>query len=188
VRPLYAARLSALLAVVGLASCASVPISPNLPTTEPWTNYSIGRVQEASTGSPMVEWIGHARFLRGYLMVTPVKVDHIGGQPPSDAGIWPARYSYHGPCAGGRYVITNKAFYGEQIGIIVAEDGTIPCARSVVQIAGMKRGRDWSTPEAVGVRAFAPTPFLADASEAPIKWELIYSGRSGNEINVEYRE
>jgi hypothetical protein len=180
--------LSALLAAACLTSCATQPISPNQPTIEPWTNYAIGRVQDAATGSPMVEWMRHARFLRGYVMVSPVKVERIGGQPPTDAGVWPARYTYHGPCTGGRYVITNKRFYNEQIGIIVAEDGTIPCAPSVFQIAGLRAGRNWSTPGAVGVRAFAPTPFFADANAAPIKWELIYSGRSGSEIVLDHRE
>ena len=169
-------------------SCAYVPIARNTPNNEPWTNYVIGRVQSAPTGATMVEWIGRARFLRGYLMVSPVKVIGTSRQPPTDSGAWPARYTYHGPCTGGRYVITNPKFYGEEIGIIVADDGTIPCDRSVLQVQGVKRGRQWRTPESVGTRAFTPVPVVADLTEAPIKWELIYSGRSGEEIALAYRE
>src|SRR5437870_2551547 len=138
-------------AVVALASCARLPISPNTPTDEPWTNYAIGRAQSAPTGSTMVEWIGRARFLRGYVLVAPFNVSRLGRQPELASGVWPARYVYHGPCAGGRYVITNDKFYrDEEVGIIVADDGTIPCDEPVIQLTGLKRGRKWMTPQAVG--------------------------------------
>jgi len=139
----------------------------------------------------MVEWIGRALFFRGYVMVAPVRVEQIGHQPPPDAGAWSARYTYHGPCKGGRYVITNQAFYREQIGIIVTEDGTIPCETSVLQIGGRRclRGREWRTPESVGKRLFAPAgPNPADAIGDAIRWELIYGGRSGEEMALTYRE
>src|SRR5689334_1383502 len=94
-----------------LSSCAHLPISRNEPTDEPWTNYVIGQEKSTSTGSTMIEWIGHASILRGYAMVSPVRVARLGRQPPTDAGVWPARYRYHGPCRDGRYVITNEKFY-----------------------------------------------------------------------------
>src|SRR5262249_43734087 len=104
-------RSAPALIPTGLISLARLPLFSYTPTDEPWTNYVIGRVQKAPTGSTMVEWIGRAHILRGYVMVSPVRVDHLGRQPPTDAGVWPARYTYHGPCAGGRYVITNEKFY-----------------------------------------------------------------------------
>ena len=170
-----------------LVGCGSVPIRPNQPTDEPWTNYVIGQIQDAPTGSTMVEWIGRARFLRGYRMVAPVTVERIGVQPPKDPIVWPARYIYEGPCPEGRYVVTTPNFYREAIGIIVADDGTIPCEMSVLQIQGAKRGREWRASEA-NSRPFIPAPFLDDLKQSPIKWELIYSGRSGNEIALSYRE
>src|SRR5262245_44483336 len=126
--------LSALLSATG---CMSPWVRPNSVSEEPWTNYAIGRTQDAPTGSTVVQWIGHAKFLRGYRMIAPLKVDRMGQQPPSDGSSWPARYIYSGPCPGGRFVITNARFYKEQIGIIVADDGTIPCEKSVFQIAGL---------------------------------------------------
>src|SRR5262245_54681919 len=172
-----------------LAACRSVPISPNAPSSEPWTNYVIGELQTAPTGATMVEWLGRTRILRGYKMVMPVRVSSIGQQPPSDPGlVWAARYTYHGPCAGGRYVITTPTFYAENVGIIVAADGTIPCAGSVLQLKGGRVGKDYATPEVVGQRAFAPTPFLDGISGDAIRWELIYSGRSGDEVSLSYRE
>ena len=182
-------RTVALLAAAALTSCAHLPISRNEPSDEPWTNYVIGQAQSASTGSTMIEWIGRARILRGYRLVTPLKVARLGRQPPTDAGVWPAYYRYNGSCRNGRYVITNEKFYRDgEVGIIVAEDGTIPCEASVIQLTGVKRGRQWLTPEAVGTRAFVPAPVLADLKEAPIRWELVYSGRAGNEIGLAYRE
>ena len=172
-----------------LAGCGSVPISPATPSDEPWTNYTIGAERHAATGDTMVEWIGRAKMLRGYVMTTPVTVEGLGRQPPSDAGVWPARYTYHGPCPGGRYVLTNEAFFREQLGIIVGADGSIPCAAVVLQIEGAKAGREWSVPSAVvGTTPFRTVPYLADLTQSPIKWELIYSGRSGDELTIAYRE
>lgn len=187
-RSLVSSPAVIVLVSIMLGACASLPITRLESTDEPWTNYTIGREQRAPTGSAMVEWIGRAHFLRGYVMVTPVEVVSIGRQPPRDDSAWGARYAYHGSCAGGRYVITNRGFYREAIGIIVAADGTIPCEASVLQIRGAKRGREWRTPNAVGTRAFVPAPFFADRRQAPIKWELIYTGRSGDEITLAYRE
>src|SRR5262245_1344922 len=99
------ARLLPFLGVGILASCAAVPISPNPASTPPWTNYTIGQLKNAPTGAAMVKWLGHASIQRGYKMLMPVKVVGIGEQPPS-AGVWAAGYSYHGPCTGGRYVVT----------------------------------------------------------------------------------
>lgn len=121
-------------------------------------------------------------------MVEPVKIERIGVQPPGAGVVWAARYAYDGPCEGGRYLITTPTFYNESIGIIVTEDGTIPCETSVLQVKGAKSGRRWSTPQAVGSRAFTPHPFLADLTQTALKWELIYSGRSGNEVVLDYRE
>jgi hypothetical protein len=172
-----------------LAACGSVPISPNTPSNQPWTNYVVGELQTVPTGATMVEWLGHTRILRGYKMVMPVRVSGIGQQPPSDPGlVWPARYTYHGPCAGGRYVITTPTFYEEHVGIIVAADGTIPCADSVLQLKGGRVGKDYSTPEVVAQRAFVPTPYLDGISADAIRWELIYSGRSADEVSLSYRE
>lgn len=177
----------AVLTAVLLGSCG-VPIRRNQPSDQPWTNYEIGRVQESSTGATMVEWIGKASLLRGYRMVAPVKVERIGRQPPSSAGAWAARFTYHGTCGHGRYVITTPTFYKEKIGIIVTENGEIPCDKSVIQIRGLRRGRSWHTPESIGTRAFLPEPVVVDVRQAPIKWELIYSGRSGDEVALAYRE
>jgi hypothetical protein len=177
-----------LIAHALLWGCGPVNITKITPTSEPWTNYVMNVEQETATGATMVEWVGHALFLPGYSLRGPLRVDRIGAQPVSDGTMWVARYNYGGACSGGRYVATTPRFYNETIGIIVAEDGTIPCEKSVLQIAGLKKGRQWSTPEAVGTRPFTRGPFLAGGVEAAIKWELLYSGRSGDEITLDYRE
>jgi len=176
----------ALLATSVLASCATVPISPNEPSDTPWTNYVIGKARTTPTGSTMIEGIDDARFLPGYVLTGELRVDKLGRQPSRDAGVWSAWYLYRGPCTGGRYLITNPRFYPGELGIIVAEDGSIPCEASVLQYLGAKRGREWRTPEAVGTRPFVPQPFPIDSRG--LKWELVYSGRSANEIGLTYRE
>jgi hypothetical protein len=166
-------------------SCGPIP---QLRRVEPRTNYEIGVARTTATGATMVEWIGNTRFLPGFRMIKPLKVDGIGNQPPFDAGPWVAHYTYRGTCEGGQYLLTNPRFYAEEIGVVIASDGSIPCEKPVVQFRSTKAGRTWATPEQVGVRAFAPTPYVAEKSGSPIRWELLYSGRSGSEVTLDYRE
>lgn len=137
----------------------------------------------------MIEWIGHAELLPGFEMKSALYVDDIGEQPPADAGVWAARNLYlSGTCSGGRYLLTNPRYYEEEIGIVVAEDGSIPCAKPVVQFEGLKSGRTWATSEAVGQKIFSRTAYLANLHADAIRWEILYSGRSGNEVTLDYRE
>lgn len=168
-----------------LMSC-SAPISVNKPIDKPWVSYSVGEVRKASTGSTMVSGLDGARYLPGFLLVGALQVESIGQQPPRTSGAWSAQYLYDGPCKGGRYLITNPRFYANRIGIIVAEDGTITCEEPVMRCCGMRAGNTWRVVDGVGTRPFVPEPFPAEAGG--VKWELVYSGRSGNEIGLTYRE
>src|SRR5262245_58343111 len=112
-----------------VASCAAVPISPISPVDKPWTNYAIGTVRTAATGETLIEGIDGTRWLPGFKLVGPLKVERL--RSPTNYGeLWAASYRYEGPC--GYYLITNPRFYPNEIGVIVSEDGAVLCEESVL--------------------------------------------------------
>jgi hypothetical protein len=181
---LRVATLTVLVALL-LMSCSAAPISLNFPSEKPWTNYSLGEVRTTPTGSTMMEGVDGAVSVPTYRLTGLLKVDGTSKQPPT-SDIWSARYHYHGPCTGGRYVLTNPLFYQNTIGVIVTEDGSIPCERAVMRCTGAREGNTWPVEDGVGLRPFTRLPFSPEAGG--VRWELVYSGRSGNEVGIAYRE
>src|SRR6185369_3451511 len=169
--------------------CYAKPLLTRLtPSDQPVANYAIGETRKASPGSVMIERIEGLLLLPGYRQTQVLTVAGLDKQSPPVQEIWAAHYQYSGVCQDGRYVLTSPKFYKERIGIVVADDGTVPCDQPVVQLGGTKAGRTWPVREKAGVKAFSPAPFIAGKSGASLHWQLIYAGRSGNEVSLEYRE
>ncbi|HEY2775723.1 MAG TPA: hypothetical protein VGK20_16905 [Candidatus Binatia bacterium] len=184
--------LAAILAVAALAGCGvAAPVSFEQPIAAPFMTYRIGDVMTAATGSPMVRWTGNVASLPAFQMIHPVHVQGTDRQPPGEGSYWLALYGYHGDCAGGRYVLVNPVFYEQQIGIVIDEQGSIPCAGAVLQVSGAYTGRVFQVPDAAGQQVFRPSePVVIGGGYGarPTTWELVYGGRSGDTINVQYLE
>lgn len=181
----------AILAVAGAfaSGCYTKPqLTLLVPTDVPLANYTIGETKRAAPGAVMVERVEGTLLLPGYLPLAPLKVEGLGAQPPQEQSIWPARYRYRGTCLGGEYLVTNAGFYREVIGIVIAADGSITCDKPVVQIRGSKAGRSWSIAKMDTSKLFSPKPFVAGTDGRPLRWQLLYSGRSGSEVLLDYRE
>jgi hypothetical protein len=172
-----------------LASCYARPrLTPLVPTDTPLANYSIGELRKTAPGGILVERIEGAAILPGYVPNGPIQVKSIGEQPPPARDVWAAHYRYEGKCQNGSYLVTHPGFYAGTIGIVVAADGTVPCDKAVVQIAGSKAGRSWSLTRLKAGNEFSPKPFIAQSGPASVRWQLLYGGRSGNELLLDYRE
>jgi hypothetical protein len=182
------AAIAVSLTVLG---CGVAPVSPELPAATPFMSYRLGDQMRVATGYPMVSWTGNVATLPAFQLVQPLQVDRVSRQPPAEGTYWLAAYQYHGPCAGGRYVVVHPEFYEQQIGIVIDENGVIPCAEAALQVSGGHRGRVFQVIDAAGVEAFVPSqPVVVGGAgpERPLSWELIYGGRSGDWITIDYRE
>ncbi len=179
-----------LLALCAAASgCYAKPLLTRLaPTDQPVANYAIGETRRALPGGVMIERIEGLLLLPGYRQTQALTVPGLDKHAPPVQEIWAAHYQYSGVCQDGRYVLTSPKFYKERIGIVVADDGTVPCDQPVVQLGGTKVGRTWTVQEKAGVKAFSPTPFIAGKSGASRHWQITYAGRTGSEVSLEYRE
>ncbi|HYC54640.1 MAG TPA: hypothetical protein VEL28_06860 [Candidatus Binatia bacterium] len=133
----------------------------------------------------MIERVEDILTLPGFVLSQELPLE--GARPPLPGGLWPARILYGGPC-GGTYVLTNPSFYNEVLGIVVDENGAISCQKPVVQIRGSKTGRTFATKLAVGSTVFTPKTYFAGETPDSLRWQLLYSGRAGNEIVLDYRE
>jgi hypothetical protein len=169
-------------------SCYTMPHLTKIRTSaEPLASYTLGEVYSSATGSVMIERVEGVLLLPGFV-VAPVS--YLGVYSlPMDRTIWPARYRYEdGPCSGGVYVLTRPDYREETIGVVVAADGSLPCRSPLVQISGVNAGRTWPVESSSAVRDFEARPFVAGTSRDFSRWQLIYEGRTANEIAIEYRQ
>jgi hypothetical protein len=179
------------------ASCIPSPIpqfNPPIPVEEnpgshgALKSYRVGLAREATTGSVMIERQEDATYLPAFQMVR--KITPVGTLPLPLGQMWLARHIYTGPCPGGRWVLTTPTYFRGVVGVIVTEEGKIPCEKSILEIRPHRflapSGRLWATPGLVGIPAFRETtPFVLEGERR--RWELVYGGRSGNEIIIHYR-
>lgn len=181
------APLVAVAVSLGLVTCA--PVRELRPSPTPWTNYAINEVRTSSTGSSMVVWMGKGLMMPGFELITPVGGPPGGYQTAAGRG-WFARFHYTGKsCPGAYYVVVNKDYYAGRIGIVVSEEGVLRCRDAFLQVGGGQKGRAWPVDVAVGTRIFeAEEPRVIERRASAFKWELIYSGRSGDRIKIAYRE
>lgn len=184
---LFAVALSATCAL--LSSCYPSPrLAPIWPVVEPVSNYAPGETLTAAPGLVMVDRTDGSLVLPGFLLTSPLRVIGTDRLPPVEAGLWSARFEYRGSCPDGFYVLTNPYFYEERVGIVVSREGRIACDSPVVQLVGGKRGRTWDLDEQLPIQPFTPVPYVAGFEADAVRWQLLYSGRSGNTVTLEYRE
>lgn len=183
------ARVLAVTALFGLAGCYPPPrLNSLIPSPEPVSNYALGETRIAAPGSVMVDRTDGSHLLPGFVLVGPLTVRGTSEQPPAEAGLWVARFQYGGACPNPSYVLTNPWFYQERVGIVVSEDGTIECNPPVVQLIGGKKGRTWEIEEPLPSQPFSPVPYIAGFAAEAVRWQLLYGGRAGNTLTLEYRE
>jgi hypothetical protein len=181
--------IAAALASVAVVSCYSSPLmAPIAPEPGPVSNYTLGLVRAATPGQVMIERTEGSGSLPGFELERPIRVQHLTRQPPGAAGAWMARFEYKGTCSAGRYVVTNRYFYGARLGIIVSEDGTIACPHPVLQLGGAKKGRAWDLEEPLPFRPFRPTKVAASMFPGAVRWELVFLSYANDKLTVEYRE
>ena len=172
-----------------VSACYPTPrMAPIYPAGQSVSNYAIGETMRAERGAVMVDRTDGSQTLPGFVLVQPFGIIGTSHQVPEDGGLWPARFEYRGACPTGAYIVTNPYFYEERVGIIISNDGTIDCDAPVIQLIGGNRGRTWRLQEQLPLRAFDPAPYVAGFSQDALRWQLVYDGRSGNSINVDYRE
>jgi len=184
-------RLAVLVAAgCGLvAACYPIPrVAPVVPVGEPVSNYAPGETLTATPGTVMIDRTDGSQILPGFILKQPIRVLGTDKQPTEEAGLWAARFEYRGDCPDGHYILTNPFFYEERIGIITTRDGTIVCDPPVIQLVGGNRGRTWRLEDALPIQPFSPVPYIAGFSQDAVRWQLLYGGRTGNTVTLEYRE
>ncbi len=181
-----------LLLVSALVACARppIPVERNPGSHDPLESYRVGYAEEATTGSVMVQMQEDATYLHSFDLVREVAPTGIRALPLSQT--WLARHLYKGPCSHGKFVLTTPTYFHGTIGVVVTEEGIIACLESILEVRPhrffRKSGRTWETPGFVGKRVFRRrnAPFMLEGER--LRWQLIYGGRSGEEIFVTYRE
>jgi hypothetical protein len=157
------------------------------PTLETLVSYPMDRVLRVPTGSVMLERVEGVKFLPGFVLSE--SQDGAANSLPNDSTIWPARYFYeNGPCRGGHYLLTRADFYQERLGLVVSEAGAIPCEHPLVELSGDSAGRTLELPIADRSRSFMQKPFIAGATTRFVRWQLVYEGRVGREILLQYKQ
>jgi len=97
---------------------------------------------------------------------------------------WEIKYNFDG--LDGDYILTSKGFHRDAIGIIINEDGTSP-ENPVLRVD--KRGSTKRYPINMPYESNKVfTKLLVPADNGYFKFELIYTGRTDNKINIVYRE
>lgn len=172
-----------------LLTCACAPLRPVTPSTIPWTNYSLNEKRHAAIGATMVEWVGDGRLLPGFCVEEPVTGKGTALMP-EPGSVWAAVYTYQGTaCPGAAYLVINRSYYRSRLGFLVTADGRIPCAKAQMRARGIQKGRTYEVTAPPGTQAFRPcAATVVGGRGAAIRWELLYSGRSGDEIGISYRE
>lgn len=189
VNPRASVTLVALGLVIAALTSACAPLRAVPPSTAPWTNYTLNEKRHAPIGATMIEWVGDSFLLPGYCVEEPVTGKGTA-LLPSPGSVWAASYRYTGTgCPGAAYLLVNRSYYRGRLGFLVAEDGRIPCKRAQMRARGIQKGRTYEVTAPPGTQAFRPcaaTP--VDGRSAAVRWELLYSGRSSDEIGISYRE
>jgi hypothetical protein len=180
-----------LLLVSALVACARppIPVERNPGSHDPIKSYRVGLAQEATTGSVMVERQEDATYLHSFDLVREVAPTGIRVLPLGQT--WLAKHLYKGPCSHGKFVLTTPTYFHSTIGVVVTEEGVIACLESILEVRPHRlfrtSGRTWETPGFVGKRVFhSKAPFMLEGER--LRWQLIYGGRSSEEIFVTYRK
>jgi hypothetical protein len=177
-------------ALLGLSACYARPrVQPIWPEARPLSTVHVGEARTARKDDIMIDRTDGSQVLPGYLLNRQINVVGTDRQPVLDNEIWAARFRYAGPCPDGVYIVTSPSFYEERIGIVISEDGSITCDMPVVQLVGGKTGRTWQLDEQLPAdRVFDPVPFVSGFEEGAVRWQLVYRGRSGGKVSLEYIE
>jgi hypothetical protein len=187
--PRVTTPLLACALILAALTSACAPLRAVNPSTAPWTNYTLNEKRHASIGATMIEWVGDGRLLPGFCVEEPVTGKGTALSPEPGA-VWAAMFTYHGTaCPGAVYLVINRSYYRSRLGFLVSADGRIPCKKAQMRARGIQKGRTYEVTHPPGTQAFKPcaaTP--VGGRSAAIKWELLYSGRSGDEIGISYRE
>ncbi|MBH0028187.1 MULTISPECIES: hypothetical protein [unclassified Pseudoalteromonas] len=154
-----------------------------------YKSYNLDTKYTVTTGSPMVL----ARTYKEYVWFKPVslKTEIWNGQTLANDQqgaeyIFTPTYKLDGK--NGDYILTAKNFYHRAIGIIAFDDGTVP-ENPVMRIdrkGSMKRYP--ITPKSNDKKIFEKHFFLEGDKSDQFMFELIYTGKSGQTINLLYRE
>ncbi|KVX02252.1 hypothetical protein [Shewanella frigidimarina] len=154
-----------------------------------YKSYNLNSEYTVTTGSPMVL----ARTYKEYIWFKPVSLETIiwnGQTLANDQHGSPYTFTptYKLDGKNGDYILTAENFYHRAIGIIVFDDGTVP-ENPVMRIdrkGSMKRYP--ITPVAYDKKIFEKHFFLEEEKSGQFMFELIYTGKSGQTINLLYRE
>lgn len=174
------------LICVGVIGCASPQGQLISPKSIDITSYEIGKPQTKTVGEPMVikaNGFSHDRY------IAKKSVDVLGGNILSGSS-WEALYTFEG-----QTVLTSTSFFNRQIGIIIDNNGDPiegkPLISSMV-INSNPLARPMPGTYLYACKECKKGMFEKDPNGLPQqgsrKEELIYSGRSGNTITLNYRE
>lgn len=162
--------------------CSRIPAALNRVERVVDKNYTIGKINEVATGDNMVTIINGYMFPH-YSTKDNSRVYGVKKLEPQQD--WVALYLYKGTPPGD-YIIVSKDFYNNQIGIIINEDGST--VKNPVCRLG-KKGSDkrWPIISGSGQVLFEKAyPIMND--DRTFKIELLYNGKSDNNISIQYRE
>lgn len=169
-----------------LFGCVSPQGSVKSAQWRDMTSYTTGEAQTATIGSAMITR-GNARFFDRYTCVT----DASGlGQSIQAGTSWEALYTFEG-----QDVLTSVSYGNRGVGIIIDRLGN-PIADSPLISSNVLLANPMARPLAGTYRfpcnGCAPGMFKKEdigyAELGSFKQELIYSGRSGSTISLNYRE
>lgn len=150
-------------------------------------SFELNKEIKTATGNPMIISV----YTKGYMTYKPTApiiawrnapITNLDTRYATKVDWQPA---YYYPGDDGDYVLTSKSYYKGVIGIIANKDGTVP-EKPVMRID--KKGSDKRRALKTYKKDLFTTEFMPLDSQSSYNYELIYSGKGGNVINITYRE
>ena len=162
---------------VALTAC-SLPVTRNSPTHRFEKTYDIGLTQQANTGTAMIT-IYSTYHLPSY----KIKYEY---EPPGLPPISPDQEWVAFHTLGDNYIVTTRKYPYRILGIEIKPNGELADEKPWIKVYNYRRAmqKPWKTSDP---QVFMPLEghLIHDGS---FKAELIYTGITGNTINISYRE
>ena len=179
------------LLVIVISGCSSFrppwkPIYNNQTDTKVQKSYQLNTELKVTTGSPMLS----ARTYKENIWYEPVSNDAViwNGNTLTSNNDHVFIPTYKLTEGEGEFILTASTFYNNAIGIIAFEDGTVP-SNPVMRIDRKGSLQRYSiTPEGHDTQIFTKRLIREGDKSEQFMFELIYTGKSAQTINLLYRE
>ncbi|NJC88577.1 MAG: hypothetical protein FIB02_08610 [Desulfuromonas sp.] len=175
------------LAILNLAACTTIP---DIVRYSPKVETRFENIQNYRVGEPMRAYVGEKMVENGAIKYSLVSEGQFHALQSISAGAYliiegktyPALFS--DKADGGVFVGGERL----SVGIKVDSDGYLMHPRMFYTNVGGWQDHTLVTVGKVGERIFEPTPANRKYSPDSYKYEVVYLGKSGDDIRASYRE